>query len=109
MKLSPQIQPVYKALLELAMGLGDDVKAHPDEVAVHLQRNRVFARIKPVTRKRIDLGFALGLRRARGRLADCGGFAKRDRITHRVAIASLADIDDEVKGWLRVAYEEDRN
>jgi hypothetical protein len=103
------MQPVYEALLELAMSLGDDVKADPDEAAVHLKRNRVFARIKPITRKRIDLGLALGLRRARGRLADCGGFAKRDRITHRIAIAFLADIDEEVKGWLRVAYDEDRD
>ena len=50
-KLSPQMQPVYEALLELAMSLGDDVKADPDEAAVHLKRNRVFARIKPITRK----------------------------------------------------------
>jgi len=103
------MQPVFEALLELAKSLGDEVKTDTDDGAVHLRRNRVFARIKPVTRKRIDLGFALGLRRARGRLADCGGFAKRDRITHRIAIAFLADIDEEVKGWLRVAYDEDRD
>ena len=103
----PEIQPVYDALMGLALALGDDVKAQPGEAAVRLVRNRVFAQIKPVTRKRIDLGFALGLRPARGRLADAGGFAKKDRITHRIPIGSLAEIDDEVKRWLRIAYEED--
>ncbi len=43
----------------------------------------------------------------KGRLIDTGGFAKRDRITHRIPITCLADIDDEVKRWLKVAYERD--
>jgi len=36
-----------------------------------------------------------------------GGFAKKDRITHRIPIAKLADIDDEVKRWLKTAYDKD--
>jgi hypothetical protein len=39
---------------------------------------------------------------------DTGGFAKKDRITHRIPISSLTEIDDEVKQWLRIAFEEDR-
>ena len=42
-----------------------------------------------------------------GRLVETGGFAKKDRITHRIAISSPADIDNDVKRWLRVAYEGD--
>ncbi|HKI04408.1 MAG TPA: hypothetical protein VKK31_20690 [Thermoanaerobaculia bacterium] len=42
-----------------------------------------------------------------GRLLDTGGFAKKDRITHRIPIASLAEIDAEVHRWLTVAYEMD--
>ena len=34
---------------------------------------------------------------ATGRLIDTGGFAKKDRITHRIPITSLAEIDDEVR------------
>ena len=44
---------------------------------------------------------------AKGRLIDTGGFAKKDRITHRIEITSLKDIDTEVKRWLKVAYDRD--
>ncbi len=72
-----------------------------------LYRNHVFAQIKPATRTRIDLGFALGATKAKGRLIDTGGYQKKDRITHRIPITALADIDDEVKRWLKAAYELD--
>ena len=42
-----------------------------------------------------------------GRLIDTGGFARKDRITHRIPITSMEDIDDEVKHWLKVAYDRD--
>jgi hypothetical protein len=102
------LRPIYDALLKLGLGLGKDAKACPCTTLVPLYRKHVFAQIKPATRTRIDLGFALGSRPAEGRLIDTGGFAKKDRITHRIPISSLAEIDDEVKHWLRTAFEEDR-
>ncbi len=100
--------PIYDALLKLGLGLGKDVKACPCQTMVPLYRKHVFAQIKPTTRTRIDLGFALGARPAEGRLIDTGGYAKKDRITHRIPISSLAEIDHEVKQWLHTAFEEDR-
>jgi hypothetical protein len=70
-------------------------------------RFTVFAQIKPATLTHIDLGFALGARPAEGRLIDTGGYAKKDRITHRIPITSLAEIDADVKRWLKVAYQAD--
>jgi hypothetical protein len=102
------LRPIYDALLKLGLGLAKDVKACPCQTMVPLYRKHVFAQIKPTTRTRIDLGFALGARPAEGRLMDTGGYAKKDRITHRIPISSLAEIDDEVKQWLRIAFEEDR-
>ena len=101
------LRPLYDALLKLGLGIGKDVKACPCETIVPLYRNHVFAQIKPTTRTRIDLGFALGDRKTEGRLIDTGGYAKKDRITHRIPISSLQEIDDEVKKWLRAAYEAD--
>ena len=38
---------------------------------------------------RIDFGLALGATKAFGRMMDTGGFAKKDRITHRFEITTL--------------------
>jgi len=99
--------PTYDALLKLAFSLGKDVKACPCQTIVPLYRKHVFAQLKPTTQTRIDLGFALKDLKASGRLIDTGGFAKKDRITHRIPIMSPSDIDDEVKRWLVHAYELD--
>jgi hypothetical protein len=32
---------------------------------------------------------------------------KKDRITHRIAVTSAADIDGELKRWLKEAYDRD--
>jgi len=101
------LRPAYDALLKIGLGMGKDVKACPCQTIVPLYRNHVFAQIKPTTKTRIDMGFALGARKAEGRLIDTGGYAKKDRITHRIPICSVAEIDDEVKKWMRAAYEAD--
>jgi hypothetical protein len=101
------LKPIYDALLKLGLGLAKDVKACPCKTIVPLYRNHVFAQIKPTTNTRIDMGFALKNTKVKGRLIDTGGFAKKDRITHRIPIESLADIDAEVKRWLQMAYDMD--
>lgn len=101
------LRPIYDALLKLGLKTGKEAKACPCQTIVPLYRNHVFAQIKPATQTRIDLGFALGDMKPKGRLIDTGGFAKKDRITHRIPITSLDDIDDEVKHWLKVAYDRD--
>ncbi len=98
------LRPIYDKLLKLAFALGKDVKACPGQTIVPLYRHHVFAEIKPATNTRIDLGFALGDRKTTGRLVDT---AKKNRISHRIPVTSMSDIDDEVKRWLRVAYEDD--
>jgi hypothetical protein len=101
------LRPIYDELLALGLSIAKDVRACPCKTIVPLYRNHVFAEIKPTTLTRIDLGLALGNRKTPARLADTGGFQKKDRITRRIAIASPADIDAEVKRWLEVAYELD--
>jgi hypothetical protein len=101
------LRPLYDELLRLGLSLGEDVKACPCKTMVPLYRNHVFAQIKPATRTRIDFGFALSARKGGGRLTETGGYAKKDRITHRIGIESLGQIDAEVERWLKVAYDED--
>ncbi|SPE42760.1 conserved hypothetical protein [Candidatus Sulfopaludibacter sp. SbA3] len=101
------LKPIYDRLLQLGLSMGKDVKACPCQSMVPLYRNHVFAQIKPTTRTRIDLGFALGARAPEGRLIDTGGYAKKDRITHRIPISSVDEIDGEVRKWLKAAYDGD--
>ena len=101
------LRPIYNELLKVGLKTGKEAKACPCQTIVPLYRNHVFAQIKPTTQTRIDLGFALGDMKPKGSLIDTGGFAKKDRITHRIPISSVSDINDEVKHWLKVAYDRD--
>ena len=102
------LRPIYQALLKLGLGVGKEAKACPCQTIVPLYRKHVFAQIKPTTQTRIDFGLALGdTKKTPKRLIDTGGYARKDRITHRFEITSVKDIDDEVKRWLKVAYDRD--
>ncbi len=101
------LRPIYDRLLKLGLVLGKDVKACPCKTIVPLYRRHVFAQIGPTTQTRIDLGLALGKTKAPKRLMDTGGQAKGDRITHRIPITKLSEIDAEVKRWLKTAYHRD--
>jgi hypothetical protein len=103
------MRPMFEALLKLGKSMGGDVKACPCKTIVPLYRNHVFAQIKPTTSTRIDLGFCLTHYKGKlpKRIIDTGGLAKKDRITHRIEIKSPADIDEEVKKWLKTAYDLD--
>lgn len=104
--------PLYDRLLTLGLATGKQAKACPCKTMVPLYRNHVFAQIKPATNSRIDLGLALATLMKAGkklpkRLIDTGGFAKRDRITHKIEITAESDIDADVQAWLARAYELD--
>ena len=105
------LRPLFEALADLARALGPDVKVCPCATIVPLYRNHVFAQIRSATQARVDLGLALGdpaaVKDPNGRLIDTGGFAKKDRITHRIEVSAPQDLDADLKAWLRRAYELD--
>jgi hypothetical protein len=103
------LRPIHDRLIELARKLGKDVKICPCKTIVPCYRNHVFAEIKPTTKTRIDLGFALKTYSGKvpKRLLDTGGLQKGDRITHRIPLTTVDEIDDEVQKWMRIAYELD--
>ena len=103
------LRPMYDQLLETGKSIADDVKACPCQTMVPLYRNHVFAQIKPTTNSRIDMGFALAKYKGKlpKRLIDTGGLAKKDRITHRIEITEASQIDDDVRKWIKTAYDLD--
>ncbi len=98
------LRPIYDRLLKTGMGLGKDVRVCPCKTIVPLYREHVFAQLKPSTNSRLDLGLCLRGVKPTSRLISTGGEAKGDRITHRIAITSLDEIDDEVERWMKRAY-----
>lgn len=103
------LRRMYDQLLDLGLGIAPDVKACPCKTIVPFYREHVIAQIKPTTRTRIDFGLALAKYKGKlpARLIDTGGLAKKDRITHRIEITSVKDIDQDVVKWMRIAYELD--
>jgi hypothetical protein len=99
--------PIYDAMLALAFGLGKEVRVSPCKTMVPFYRKHVFAQVKPSTATRVDIGFALRDLQPTGKLISTGGFDKGDRITHRIPVASVQEIDKEVRKWLKHAYEMD--
>jgi hypothetical protein len=99
------LRPLHDRLMELGKRLGPDVRVCPCKTIVPFYRENVFAQIKPSTRTRIDFGLSLRGVDPVDRLQSTGGEAKGDRITHRIVVTTLADIDDFVERWLRTAYE----
>jgi len=103
------LRPIYERLLRDAAKLGADVKACPCRTMVPLYRHHVFAQLKPSTNSRFDLGLALTHYQGKlpKRLVATGGLAKKDRITHRIELTSPDQVDDQVKQWLKTAYQLD--
>jgi hypothetical protein len=100
------LRPIHDVLVDLVVSLGKDVKICPCTTIVPFYRNHVFAQIKPATRTRVDFGLALkgNTKKTPKRLIDTGGLKKGDRITHRFAIESPEEIDDQVREWAQIAY-----
>jgi hypothetical protein len=102
------LRPIYDRLLKMGLGIGKDAKACPCQTIVPLYREHVFAEIKPATNSRIDLGLALGKLKTKipARIEPVKN-AKGNRITHRIPIEAVDEIDDFVERWLKTAYEAD--
>jgi hypothetical protein len=97
------LRPIYDALAARALRLGADVELSPKKGYVSLRRSKQFGLIQPSTATRVDLGLNLKGVPPKGRLEASGSF--NAMCTHRVRLEGLKDVDKEVDGWLKKAYE----
>ena len=98
------LRPLYDAVVAAALALGPDVEIAPKKANVSLRRAKQFALLQPTTKTRLDLGLILKGREPAGRLEASGSF--NAMFTHRVKLGVVAEVDDEVRGWLAEAYGE---
>jgi hypothetical protein len=99
--LSPALKSVYARLLRRVTALGDDIEQAPKSGYVSLRRRKQFAMLQPGA-KWVNLGLILPKGTPGGRLEPAGKW--NALFTHRVRVATLAEIDDELDSWLRAAY-----
>lgn len=96
---------IYELLVAAVQRFGYDVTLAPRKTYVGLVHNKVFGVIKPSTTTCIDLGLKLKYKEGKDRLVEAPGFGS-GLITHKVALARVEDVDDELIAWMRQAYEE---
>jgi hypothetical protein len=97
------LRPIYDALARKIAAFGADVQFAPKKANVSVRRARQFALLQPSTANRFDVGLQLKGLAPKGRLEASGSFSAM--VTHRVRLASVAEVDAELLGWLRQAYD----
>jgi predicted transport protein len=98
------IHPILTRLTSVIEELGEDVKAEPRQTYIAFSRVRQFAVLQPATPTRLDVGLVLPDAEETHRLRPAGSFGS-GRISHRVSLAHEDEIDAELTGWLRDAYD----
>lgn len=98
--------PIYKELIYFIKTLGTNITITPKKGSVSIIRKRQFILIKPATKTRIDLGFKLKDKPTTERLENSGPFGTM--CTHRVKISEVKEIDNELKEWIKEAYEKSK-
>lgn len=94
------LRAIYDAVLAAC---GDETEPAPKKGYVSLRRKKQFAVAQPSTKDRFDLGLNLKGVAPAGRLEASGSF--NAMVSHRVRLASAAELDGEVLGWLKAAYD----
>ena len=98
-----ELEPIYDLLLAKVSGFGKDVEVSPKNAYVSLRRSKQFAIFQPSTATRLDVGLNLKGTPAKGRLE--AGANWNAMCSHRVRVESVKDVDAELVGWLKKAYE----
>jgi hypothetical protein len=97
------VRPIYDALVKAIKAFGPDVELAPKKTYVSLRRSKQFGLIQPSTPTRVDVGINLKGAPPTGRLEASGSF--NAMVSHRVRVASAAEVDAEFMKWLRAAYD----
>lgn len=93
----------YEGLLAQVSAFGPDVRVAPTNSYISLLRNDGKFAIVATTAERLDLGLKLKGVTPGGRLEPSGSW--NNMVTHRLRVTNPAQIDGEVLGWLKQAYE----
>lgn len=97
------LRPIFDVLMEAIRGFGSDIEEAPKKGYLSLRRKTQFATLHPSTKTRFDVGLKLKGVPAAGRLETAGSWNLM--VTHRVRLESVKEVDAQLLGWLRQAYD----
>ncbi len=98
------LRPLYDRIMKEVHAFGTDVEIAPKKGYVSLRRKTQFALLQPSTKTRLDVGIKLKGLDPTERLEASGSF--NAMVSHRVRVSDPREVDAELIGWLRRAYEE---
>jgi hypothetical protein len=101
----PHLRPIFDAVIAALPALPGPVTVQARGTLVSLvSPRRTFAVLKPTTRSRVDLGLRLDtIKQSEGRLRPARDIGQA---TVRIALSTPGEVDDEVRNWLTMAYDE---
>jgi hypothetical protein len=98
------LRPIYDAIVGEVKKFGNDIEISPKKANVSLRRSKQFALLQPSTATRFDVGVNLKGVAPSGRLEASGSFSAM--VSHRVRLEAPKDVDKELIGWLKQAYDQ---
>jgi hypothetical protein len=95
------LRPIHEKLLSALQEFGD-FEISPKKGYVSLRRKKQFAMVGPATKTRVEVGLNVKDLPAAERIQvqPAGGMCN-----YKVNLTALNQVDDELLGWLRLAYE----
>lgn len=102
-KAKAELRPIYDKIIKMVSSFGKDVDVSPKKTYVSLRRSKQFALVQPSTKDRVDVGINLKGHDTTDRLEASGSF--NAMVSHRVRVTSAKDVNAELKGWLKKAYD----
>jgi hypothetical protein len=97
-----KLMPLHGAVLDMVREIGP-FEASPKKSYVSLRRRKQFAMLGPATKELIEIGLNAKTLSpaARLKVMPAGGMCQ-----YTVRIGSVTDIDKELQGWLRTAFDQ---
>ena len=95
-------KPVYDKIITMINAFVNDIEVAPKNSYVSLKRKKQFATLNPATKTRFEIGVNLKGEEPKGRLE---AEKPNSMCSHKIKIADINDIDEEVIQWIKTAYE----
>jgi hypothetical protein len=99
---APQLRATFDYLIHKLQAFGE-VRVAPKQTSIHLEKNSGFAGVHP-RKNAFNLEFRTDYRIEDPRITRTQQLSAR-RFEHTVKLEKEADVDDQLLGWLKDAYD----